>query len=383
MRGFTASEFDTRLLKAQTLLQNSDLDCLLITNEADFRYFTGFLTRFWESPTRPWYLIIFANHPPITVVPSIGVFLLKKTWLGEIRSWDSPQILDEGISLLTDVFNEFLPKNGKIALPSGPETVLRMPLAYFNQLTSSLDNHYFVSDAGLVKNLRMIKSPAEVEKIRQAGAIAGRAFARINEVASLGVPLSKVFRDFQALCLEEGADWVSYLAGASEQGGYSDVISPAKDAPLEAGDVLMLDTGVVFDGYFCDYNRNFAVTNTSKILKSCWWQLQEATEAGKDLLFPGNTAKMVFYAMNSILQEDQQEINSSGRLGHGLGMQLTEWPSFSKHDETILKEGMVVTLEPIISVTEEKVLVHEDNYLITSDGPKQISPQCDPQILII
>ena len=383
MRGFTASEFETRLSKAQNLLQNSNLDCLLITNEADFRYFTGFLTRFWESPTRPWYLVIFANHPPIAVVPSIGVFLLKKTWSGEIRSWESPHISDEGISLLTDTFNEFLPKIGKIGLPSGPETVLRMPLAYFNQLTSSLDKHQFASDAGLVKNLRMIKSQAEVEKIRQAGAIAGRAFARINEVASLGVPLSKVFRDFQALCLDEGADWVSYLAGASEQGGYSDVISPAKDAPLEAGDVLMLDTGVVFDGYFCDYNRNFAVAHISKRLKSSWTQLQEATEAGKDLLFPGNTAKKVFWAMNAILQGDQQDKNSSGRLGHGLGMQLTEWPSFSKHDETILQEGMVVTLEPIISVSKEKILVHEDNYLITSDGPRLISPQCDPEILII
>ena len=68
------------------------------------------------------------------------------------------------------------------------------------------------------------------------------------------------------MCLDEGADWVSYLAGVSEQGGYSDVISPAKDAPLVAGDVLMLDTGVVYDGYFCDYNRNFAVTEISNRL---------------------------------------------------------------------------------------------------------------------
>ena len=81
MRGFTPNEFNARLSKAQILLQKSDLDCLLVTNEADFRYFTGFLTRFWESPTRPWYLLIFANYPPITIVPSIGVHLLKKLGL--------------------------------------------------------------------------------------------------------------------------------------------------------------------------------------------------------------------------------------------------------------------------------------------------------------
>ena len=151
---------------------------------------------------------------------------------------------------MQDILSEFLPKNGRVGLPSGPETLLRMPLVYFNQLRSSLDKLHFVSDCDIVKKLRLIKSESEVKKISQAAAIAGRAFSRINEVAGSGVQLSKVFRDFQALCLDEGADWVSYLAGASEQGGYSDVISPAKDAPLVAGDVLMLDTGVVYDGYF-------------------------------------------------------------------------------------------------------------------------------------
>ena len=383
MRGFTPNEFNARLSKAQILLQKSDLDCLLVTNEADFRYFTGFLTRFWESPTRPWYLLIFANYPPITIVPSIGVHLLKKTWSGEIRSWESPNVSDEGISLLQDILSEFLPKNGRVGLPSGPETLLRMPLVYFNQLRSSLDKLHFVSDCEIVKNLRLIKSDSEVKKISQAAAIAGRAFSRINEVAGSGVQLSKVFRDFQALCLDEGADWVSYLAGASEQGGYSDVISPAKDAPLVAGDVLMLDTGVVYDGYFCDYNRNFGVTETSNRLSSSWDRLQEATEAGKNMLIPGNTAKQVFFAMNAILQEGKKRKNSSGRLGHGLGMQLTEWPSFSKYDETILQEGMVVTLEPIIDIDDEKILVHEDNFLITANGPEQISPQCNPTIPII
>lgn len=90
-----------------------------------------------------------------------------------------------------------------------------------------------MSDAGLVRNMRMIKSSAVVDTISQAATIAGRAFARINEVASEGTPLSKVFRDFQRLCLDEGADGFSYLAGASEQDGYADVILPAKDVPLK------------------------------------------------------------------------------------------------------------------------------------------------------
>jgi Xaa-Pro aminopeptidase len=87
--------------------------------------------------------------------------------------------------------------------------------------------------------------------------------------------------------------------------------------------------------------------------------------------------------MNAIPQKDQKDKNWSGRLGHGLGMQLTEWPSLSERDETILQEGMVVILEPIVCFNNEKVLVHEDNFLITLHGPKLISPHFYPILPII
>ena len=114
-------------------------------------------------------------------------------------------------------------------------------------------------DYGLMWALRMIKSPAEIAKIETACAIGGRAFARVPEIAQEGAVLDEVFRKFQVLCLDEGADWVPYLAGGAEQGGYADVISPARSVPLAAGDVLMLDTGLIWDGYFCDFDRNWSI----------------------------------------------------------------------------------------------------------------------------
>ena len=106
----------------------------------------------------------------------------------------------QGISLLQDILSEFLPKNGRVGLPSGPETLLRMPLVYFNQLRSYLDKLHFVSDCDIVKKLRLIKSESEVKKISQAAAIAGRAFSRINEVAGSGVN-SRKFLEIFKLCV--------------------------------------------------------------------------------------------------------------------------------------------------------------------------------------
>jgi len=90
MRGFNIDQFEKRTLKAQQLMQQHGLDALLLTTETSVRYFTGFLTRFWESPTRPWYLIIPPQGKPIAVIPSIGEALMDKTWVEDIRTWPSP-----------------------------------------------------------------------------------------------------------------------------------------------------------------------------------------------------------------------------------------------------------------------------------------------------
>ncbi len=66
--------------------------------------------------------------------------------------------------------------------------------------------------------------------------------------------------------------------------------------------------------------------------------------------------------------------SEAGRLGHGLGMQLTEWPSFIAGDHTVLEEGMVLTLEPGIEVAPGRILVHEEDILITSGAPEILSP---------
>ena len=70
--------------------------------------------------------------------------------------------------------------------------------------------------------VREVKSEAEIAKIRATCAVADAAFARVPQMLCLGQPLSQVFRRFQSLPLEEGADWVSYTAGGAGQGGYGD-----------------------------------------------------------------------------------------------------------------------------------------------------------------
>ena len=367
-QGFETTELKARLTRAQSRMNAADLDAILLTTEPDIRYFTGYLTRFWESPCRPWFLVLPRSGDPIAVIPSIGAALMARTWITDIRTWRAPDLEDDGISLLAETLRDLGPR---IGTPSGLQSHLRMPLGDFARLNAALPQP-IGADADILRSLRLVKSEAEIEKIKTACQIATRAFERVPEIARIGQPLAPVFRDFQRLCLDEGADWVPYLAGAAAPGGYGDVISPADDRPLEAGDVLMLDTGLVHDGYFCDFDRNFSVGSPSPDVAAGHSRLIEATYAAFEAARPGATAAELFHVMDKIVTGGAGG-SEAGRYGHGLGMNLTEWPSLIPTDHTPLVEGMVLTLEPGIELAPGRALVHEENIVIRENGAEWLS----------
>jgi len=375
-QGFEIAEFKARLTRAQSCMDAAGLDAILLTTEPDIRYFTGYLTRFWESPCRPWFLVLPRSGDPIAVIPSIGAALMARSWITDIRCWRAPDLEDDGISLLAETLHALGPS---IGTPSGLQSHLRMPLTDFARLNAALPQP-IGADFDILRSLRLVKSEAEIEKIKTACQIATRAFARVPEIASMGQPLAQVFRDFQRLCLDEGADWVPYLAGAAAPGGYGDVISPADDRPLAAGDILMLDTGLVHDGYFCDFDRNFSVGRPSADVAEGHSRLIEATYAAFEAARPGSTAAELFHVMDKIVTGGAGG-SEAGRYGHGLGMNLTEWPSLIPTDHTPLVSGMVLTLEPGIELAPGRALVHEENIVIRENGAEWLSQPYSAEML--
>ena len=374
---FETSEYLTRIKGVQTRMASHDLSALLLTQEADIRYLTGYLTRFWESPTRPWFLVLPASGLPIAVIPTIGAALMGCTIVEDIRTWSAPDYSDDGISLLRDTLHE-VAGTGRIGTPLGIESHLRMPLGDWIRLSKDVK---IGSDMQVMRDARMVKTPCEVEAVREACQIAGRAFARVPEKACAGTALSNVFRSFQMLCLEEGADWVPYLAGGKGSNGYDDVISPASDDPLQVGEILMLDTGVIRQGYFSDFDRNYSVGTPRDAAARAYAKLMDAMRAGEAVLKPGNTAADIFHAMDKVCTGGAGG-QSAGRLGHGLGLQLTEGLSFIAEDHTVLEAGMVITLEPGVSVSGGAgLMVHEDDYVITDTGWERLSPMPSEQMM--
>ena len=70
-RGFDDAEFAARCKLVQAAMTEVDVGALLLTSEAEIRYFTGFMTQFWQSPTRPWFVVIPSSGKPVAIILSL------------------------------------------------------------------------------------------------------------------------------------------------------------------------------------------------------------------------------------------------------------------------------------------------------------------------
>lgn len=374
--GFPDSEFEARCERAQTAMHNAKLDALFFTSESEMLYFAGFRTAFWLSPTRPWFLVLPAAGKPIAVIPAIGADLMAGTWIDDIRTWSSPHENDDGVSLLASVLENY----SNIGMLKGRESGLRMPLADFEALLDKLPGAVFHNASSLVQSLRMVKSDAEIEKTARICQIASASFANANQLFHVGQPLDQVFKAFKIELLKNGAEEVPYLVGGVGQGGYRDVISPPDKTPIQSGGILMLDTGATLEGYYCDFDRNFAFGSASDEAMKTYDILYRATDAAIKAARPGIRCSELCAIMQDIISQNSGDV---GRLGHGLGIQLTEHPSLVSFDQTIMQAGMVMTIEPSMSMSDGRMMVHEENIVITDGEALMLSERAPSELPVL
>ena len=382
-RGFEVSEYENRLDNIQKLMHESRMDAILLTTQVDIEYYTGFKTQFFQSPTRPWYVLIPSNEKPKAIIPTIGESGMRRTWLDDIQTWISPNPEDDGISLLLSTIKSLTKKHKCLGVPKSQESVLRMPLDDYENLVKSLDGIEIKDANKILRQVRLIKSTAEIEKIKHICQLTSQGFKDLNHLLKAGESEHENCKRFKQHLLSLGVDDTPYMVAGSGKDGYGSIIMGPGDKIIEEGDLFIVDTGSVFDSYFCDFDRNYAFGFICDEAKKAYQVVFDATDAGFNAAQVGNTTSDVYHAMNNVMQKGGALGNSVGRLGHGLGLQLTEWPSNTATDNTILEPGVILTLEPGMEYLPGKEMVHEENIVITENGPEWLTQRASEELPII
>ena len=381
MMSFPKEEYLKRLDNIHKKLENENIDAIVITSPANFRYFSGLDSNFWESPTRPWFLIISKNGKIKALVPSIGLSAIESTFIKDIEVWQSPNPKDEGTSLLKKIIKTF-PKNSNIGFELGMETYLRMSIKEFLKIKKDLQEYNFIDSTNIVWSLRKIKSDLEIKNIEKICSITSKVFNNLINKISLGMSEREIATIFKKDLINNGVDYIMYLSCASGINGYNQIICNPSEKKIGDGDILIIDTGSTLNGYYCDFDRNFGFGNINQKSLDAYNKLWDATEKTLEIIKPGISCKEVYESLSKNLFSSNVK-SSVGRMGHGFGLQLTEPPSIMIDDNTILEKNRILALEPSIEIENDLMLVHEENILITQNGNRLLSSRTPKELPVI
>lgn len=383
---FRRSEFEARIERARRLMMAERLDGLLVSSEVHLEYLSGFRTQFsWNSPSRPWYFVVPRVGHAVAIIPEFAATAwMLSSWCRNVLSWPSPRPADEGITLLSKVIKGTKRRFGRFGVELGAESRLGMPVGDLLRLFDAVSSVRMADCIPVMRALRLVKSPAEVARIRFICRTACDAFEALPKLVRAGDTERDAMRAFQFEAMRRGIDKTPFVMPRSGRGGYSAIVAgPVPKRRLQKGDVLYIDQGCKHEGYMCDFNRNFSIGPASDKVKRAHALLYRSTTAGIRAARPGATAEDVYRAQAKVLEDAGIALGDIGRFGHGLGKNLTEHPSNMPGDRTKLAPGVVLTIEPNVMLGGDKILVREENVVVTEDGCRLLTQREPPEMPVI
>jgi Xaa-Pro aminopeptidase len=354
-------------------MSNKDLDALLVTSEANCIYFTGHETPGWVIKSRPHIFLLPLERDPV-LLTALAAEAEKHTPIPDVRSYASSGFEPAAREMLADVLREAKLTRGRIGCEFGHEQRIGLSYADWRRLETDFQDAEWVDAGDLFWDLRMRKSPAELEYMRRAGQANAVAFRVLLPLVKLGMAERELHRLLAAALVDAGSERPGYVAMHSGPGNYNRVSSWPTNRVLQPGDLLFIDSGARCHGYWSDYGRTVAIGTSTPQQVHDYNLAYRSMQAALELVRPGIAVSKLWSATSAVLAAEGVSSQSSARVGHGLGLDLTEPPSILATESLLLEPGMVIAIEPRIDAehghfqTEENLVVTERGYELLSDA---------------
>lgn len=341
------------LSRLEADLPAQGLDAMLITDPKHIYYLTGFASNPHE---RFLGLVLARGEEPLLIVPALdaeaAAAASSVTHIATHTDTDNPYAL----------FERYQGRLGRMGLEKDYVTVAR-----YEQLTAALGAVNFEDVGPLLRTLRVKKTPDEVARIRHA-------IHLIEETLRLG--LSHVRTGVTEIELVAEMEYQMKKLGADGPSFDTMVLTGPKtglphgtpgERKLQHGDLLMFDMGVYAAGYASDITRTFAFGDISPELKTIYNTVLAANEAAIRAVKPGVACADIDRAARQVTEDAGYGERFMHRVGHGLGIDVHEYPSLHGQNMDLLQEGTVFTIEPGIYTPAGGVRI-EDDVLVTDTG---------------
>ncbi|MEB3021930.1 M24 family metallopeptidase [[Mycobacterium] crassicus] len=366
---FDSSVYAQRLAAAAAATENAGLAGLVITPGYDLRYLIGSRAQTFERLTA---LVLPASGRPTMVVPRLELAALRESAVADlgvaVRDWVDG---DDPYRLVGDALGG-LPAT--VAVTDSMTALHLLPLAGVLQTTPVLATE-------VLRELRMIKDPSEIDALRNAGAAIDRVHARVPEFLVPGRTEADVAADIASAIVAEGHSEVAFIIVGSGPHG-ADPHHECSNRVLAPGDIVVIDIGgPVEPGYNSDCTRTYSIGEPAAQVAQRYSVLQRAQRAALDCIRPGVTAQQVDAAARDVLAEAGLADYFVHRTGHGIGLSVHEEPYIVAGNDVALAAGMAFSVEPGIYFPGEWGARIEDIVIVTDDGAESVNNR--PHELIV
>lgn len=348
----------SRLEEMSAWLQEQDYAMAFVHSPPNVFYLSGFNCNPHE---RLMGIAIFPQAPPILVCPALEVDRVKQTgWQHQIIA---PTDTDDPWKMLGDQLKKAVPTAQTIAV----ETDL---LAYdrAKALLEIYPGAKIEPVQGALNQLRNIKAADEIENMRRAAQLADLGVRIGAQALREGVSELEVLAEIEYQLKKAGAARMAFSTIVLFGTNSADPHGEAGQRKLKSGDLALFDLGVVYNGYCSDITRTFAYKTISPEQRQIYNAVLQAQLAALSLCKPGTViAEMDKIAHDSIDAAGYGQYFSH-RIGHGLGIDVHEFPSLHALNQGQLQAGMTFTVEPGIYIPGQGGVRIEDDVLITDSG---------------
>lgn len=378
---------EQRLERLRQALRAQALDGMVVTHNVDLFYFTGTM--------QSGYLVVPAEGTPIfyvrrSVTRAREESPIRVEPLGSMKTWR--ERLGDAMPALSRACK----------LAAAFDT---LPVGVHERLRKALPEASWTDGTALIRTIRMVKDEAELVSIRRAAKLVDEALQEALPKLRAGMREIELLAEIEYALRRRGhlglmrvrAAGLELVTGIAASGAA--VTKPsAFDGPaggeglhpafakgagwstIERDEPILLDIGCNFEGYVIDQTRTAVIGRLPDDLQAAYDAAERIQRTLEAALKPGTTCEAL-YAL-SLAEADKSGLadhfmgygaDAVKFVGHGIGLEIDEWPVLAKGFETPLEPGMVIAIEPKFTFPARGVVGIENSYLITKDGFEKLT----------
>lgn len=389
------SEAENRVRRTQRWMQESSVDAVFIFQNTDLYYFSGTI--------QSGLLCLPCSGDPIYLVKkSIDRANQESAWKNIIalpKLEKAPEILESA--------GTQRPK--KVGLEMDV-----LPADYYFRIIRSFPDVEFIDASPAIREIRMIKSSHEVNQVREACEMILQAWEQLPSWIYPGVSELEILAQMEQYLRLQGHQGMlrtrgfnheigygAFAAGSNAcfptsfpgatgfKGLYPAISNCGSRRRLSQGEPLLVDIAGGYGGYLADATRTFALGSLPSDMQEAHAWIIELNAEIESMLVPGTECRKI--CDHAFAKAEDRPFadtfmgigdNHLRYIGHGIGLELDEWPVLASKSTHQLKSGMVLAIEPKIFFPERGGVGIENMYLITETGFEKLTPYSDEIIII-